>query len=113
MAELGAAGPAAHEAVGQFAAGLDLSRVIAVGEQARPILDGVTLEGSWRGYASWVADSAAAIAVLRDEVRRGDVVLVKASRSASLEQVALTIADDSVAASEPGTGTDGTGGHAT
>jgi hypothetical protein len=40
------------------------------------------------------------------------VVLVKASRSASLERVALAIADDSSAPSEPNADNDRTGGTA-
>jgi UDP-N-acetylmuramoyl-tripeptide--D-alanyl-D-alanine ligase len=76
--------------------------VVAVGEQARPILDGATLEGSWRGEASWVPDVAAAVALLRRELQPGDVVLVKASRAARLERVALAIADDSAQTDEAG-----------
>jgi len=112
MAELGADGPAEHDALGHLAGRLDVSRVIAVGEQARPIQHGAALEGSWGGSASWVPDAEAAIAVLREELRPGDVVLVKASRSASLERVALAIADDSSPGSEPDAGTDRTGGTA-
>ncbi|MFN2518635.1 MAG: glutamate ligase domain-containing protein, partial [Jatrophihabitantaceae bacterium] len=110
MAELGAHGPDEHEALGRLAVRMDVSRVIAVGEQARPIHHGAALEGSRDGGSSWVADAAAAIAVLRGELRPGDVVLVKASRTASLERVALAIAHDSGTGSEPGTATDGTGG---
>ncbi len=39
-------------------------------------------------------DVQAAITMLRDELRPGDIVLVKASRAASLERVALAIAQD-------------------
>jgi UDP-N-acetylmuramoyl-tripeptide--D-alanyl-D-alanine ligase len=94
MAELGPDGPAAHEALGRYAARRGVSRVIAVGEAARPIEKGAALEGSWDGAASWVPDGGAALAVLRDELRPPDVVLVKASRAASLERVALAITDD-------------------
>jgi UDP-N-acetylmuramoyl-tripeptide--D-alanyl-D-alanine ligase len=94
MAELGPTAPAEHDAIGRLAVRLGLSRVIAVGEAARPIQHGAALEGSWRGEASWVPDVEAAIAALRAELRAGDVVLVKASRAASLERVALAIAED-------------------
>jgi len=112
MAELGTEGPGEHDALGRLAVRLDVSRVIAVGEQARPVHDGAALEGSRDGGSSWVPDAAAAIALLRAELRPADVVLVKASRSASLERVALAITHDSDASSEPGSGTDGTGGTA-
>jgi len=94
MAELGPDGPLEHDALGRLAVRLDISRVIAVGEPARPIQHGAALEGSWDGESTWVPDVAAAVSVLRAELRPGDVVLVKASRAASLERVALAIADD-------------------
>ncbi|MDQ2797205.1 MAG: UDP-N-acetylmuramoyl-tripeptide--D-alanyl-D-alanine ligase [Actinomycetota bacterium] len=94
MAELGADGPAEHDALGRLAVRLDVSQVIAVGEEARPIQQGAALEGSWDGESRWVPDVEAAIGLLRSELRAPDVVLVKASRSASLERVALAIADD-------------------
>jgi UDP-N-acetylmuramoyl-tripeptide--D-alanyl-D-alanine ligase len=103
MAELGPSEPAEHDAIGRLAVQLDLSRVIAVGEAARPIQQGAALEGSWRGESGWVPDVEAAIAVLRAELRAGDVVLVKASRAASLERVALAIAEDPI----DGTGKEG------
>jgi UDP-N-acetylmuramoyl-tripeptide--D-alanyl-D-alanine ligase len=94
MAELGAAAPAAHEAIGREAARLGIDRVVAVGEEARAICAGTTLEGSWTGAATWLPDAAAAVDLLRAELHAGDAVLVKASRAASLERVALAIADD-------------------
>ena len=94
MAELGADGPAEHDALGRLAVRLDISRVIAVGELARPIQHGAALEGSWNGESTWVPDVDAAVRMLRAELRPADVVLVKASRAASLERVALAIADD-------------------
>ncbi len=111
MAELGPDAPAAHDELGRLAARTGVSRVIAVGEQAHPIQRGATLEGFGDGSASWVPDAESAIAALRNELRPGDVVLVKASRSASLERVALAITDDS-SSSGPVAGTDGTGGTA-
>jgi UDP-N-acetylmuramoyl-tripeptide--D-alanyl-D-alanine ligase len=94
MAELGAAGHSEHQAVGRLAASLGISRVVAVGEPARPIQHAAALEGSWDGEAEWVPDVGAAIEAVRAGLRAGDVVLVKASRAASLERVALAIADD-------------------
>jgi UDP-N-acetylmuramoyl-tripeptide--D-alanyl-D-alanine ligase len=100
MAELGASEQAEHDAVGRLAVRLSVARVIAVGDAARPIQHGAALEGSWDGEAGWVPDADAAVAALRAELRPGDVVLVKASRAAGLERVALTIAAD------PGAGPD-------
>jgi UDP-N-acetylmuramoyl-tripeptide--D-alanyl-D-alanine ligase len=91
MAELGAYGPAAHDALGALAAGLGVSRVIAVGEPAHGIEHGAAATASWPGRASWSPDTADALATLRAEARPGDVVLVKASRSAGLERLALAM----------------------
>ena len=104
MAELGTDGPAEHDAIGRLAVRLDVSQLIAVGEAARPIQHGGALEGSWNGESRWVPDVEAAIALLRNEVRRGDVVLVKASRAASLERVALAIAEDGDSGRDVGEG---------
>ncbi|MEO6884671.1 MAG: UDP-N-acetylmuramoyl-tripeptide--D-alanyl-D-alanine ligase [Jatrophihabitantaceae bacterium] len=94
MAELGPDTAAEHDALGRLAVRLNISRVIAVGELARPIQHGAALEGSWDGESAWVPDVEAAVSMLRAELRSGDVVLIKASRAASLERVALTIIED-------------------
>ncbi len=96
MAELGPDERAAHEEIGRHAAQLGVARLVAVGEEARTIADTAALEGSWRGEASTVPDVEAAIDLVRNELRPGDVVLVKASRAASLERVGLAIADDHI-----------------
>ncbi|MEO9138072.1 MAG: UDP-N-acetylmuramoyl-tripeptide--D-alanyl-D-alanine ligase [Jatrophihabitans sp.] len=98
MGELGEAEQSAHEAVGRLAAELGIAQLIAVGEPARPIVAAATLEGSWGGEARSVADVSDAVTLLSRELRRGDVVLVKASRAARLERIALGLAEDS----EPG-----------
>jgi UDP-N-acetylmuramoyl-tripeptide--D-alanyl-D-alanine ligase len=98
MAELGPDEQAEHDAIGRLAVRLDISQVIAVGERARPIQHGAALEGSWDGESRWVPDVDAAVRLLREQLRAGDVVLVKASRAASLERVALAIVED---ASDP------------
>ncbi len=94
MAELGDDAPAAHEQLGRLTVQLGVTHLVAVGEAARPIHDGAVLEGSGAGESSWVPDADAAIDLLRSELRPQDVVLVKASRAARLERVALAIADD-------------------
>ena len=88
MAELGAISRASHEDVGEFAARADLAGLIAVGEQAAPILAGARRVRSWTGEALAVPDGAAALDALANQLKPGDVVLVKASRAAHLEGVA-------------------------
>jgi len=102
MAELGDTAPQEHDALGRLAVRLDISQVIAVGEAAKPIQHGAALEGSWDGEARWVPDAEAAISLLRAELAPGDVVLVKASRAASLERVAIAVAEDAAEDSSGG-----------
>ena len=59
-----------------------------MGEEAAPILSGARRVPSWHGEAIEVPDGAAALAVLADRLKPGDVALVKASRAAALEGVA-------------------------
>ena len=56
---------------------------------ARALHLGAHLEGSWGGESALVPDVAGRLEILRAELEPGDVVLVKASRSAGLERVAL------------------------
>ncbi|HST46500.1 UDP-N-acetylmuramoyl-tripeptide--D-alanyl-D-alanine ligase [Jatrophihabitans sp.] len=88
MAELGPDSIAQHDALGRHAVRLDVSVLIAVGEQARAIATGAALEGSFDGESEWMPDTAAALARLAELLRPGDVVLVKGSRSAAMEVVA-------------------------
>ncbi|WP_436521990.1 UDP-N-acetylmuramoyl-tripeptide--D-alanyl-D-alanine ligase [Actinoplanes sp. HUAS TT8] len=80
MAELGEHEVSGHAEVGRLAARLGVDRLIAVAENARPILDGAEEVGEWRGTAQFAADQAAAIEILKDDLRADDVVLVKGSR---------------------------------
>ncbi len=104
MAELGPDAMAEHDTIGRLAVRLDISRLVAVGEPARPIAHGAALEGSWNGESAWVPDLDAAFALLHAELRSGDVVLLKASRSARLERLAQLLVDDSAAGSANGEG---------
>ena len=78
MAELGDEEVAGHREVGRLAAELGVDRLIAVSEEARPVLDGAAEVPGWTGSAEFAADQPAAIELLRPEP--GDVFLVKASR---------------------------------
>ncbi len=93
MLELGDESRTAHDAIGRLAVRLDVSRLVAVGEGARPIHMGAAHEGSWGDESAWVADADAAVELLAAELRPGDVVLVKASRAGGLERVAAAIID--------------------
>ncbi len=92
MAELGDASLAEHDAVGRLAVRLNVSKLVAVGGREASWLQlGAYNEGSWGEESVHVSDAQAAVDLLRSELRPGDVVLVKASRSIGLERVALAL----------------------
>ncbi|WP_033437751.1 UDP-N-acetylmuramoyl-tripeptide--D-alanyl-D-alanine ligase [Saccharothrix sp. NRRL B-16314] len=88
MAELGADSIRAHDEIGRLAVRLDINKLVVVGQDARAMQQGAHLEGSWGEEAILVPDVTAAVELLRDQVRPGDVVLVKASNSYGLWRVA-------------------------
>ena len=77
--------------LGRFGVRLDIGQLVVVGEEAGGIHAGAVLEGSWGSESLHVPDVDAAVALLQDQLRPGDVVLVKASRSAGLERVAAAL----------------------
>jgi UDP-N-acetylmuramoyl-tripeptide--D-alanyl-D-alanine ligase len=86
MAELGPDAEAAHAELGRLAARTGLHRLVVVGEAAR----GMHEAARDAGLASdLVPDAAAALEAVH--AGPGDVVLVKASRSAGLETVAQAL----------------------
>ena len=94
MRELGESSRDEHDAVGRLAVRLDIAQLLVVGEGARAIHLGACLEGSWAEESVFVPDVDAATAWLREHVRPGDVVLVKASRAAALERVAAALLEE-------------------
>jgi UDP-N-acetylmuramoyl-tripeptide--D-alanyl-D-alanine ligase len=101
MAELGDDARDAHMDLGRFAVRLDLGQLVVVGPQAGSIHAGAVLEGSWGDESVHVPDVQAAVALLRRELAPGDVVLVKASRSAGLERVAAALLEPPLSGSAP------------
>lgn len=87
MLELGAASRQSHFDLGELAARLGVSCVVAVGPGAAAIAEGA----GERGHR--VADVAAAVSFLTPRLAAGDVVLVKASRGERLERVAAALLD--------------------
>jgi UDP-N-acetylmuramoyl-tripeptide--D-alanyl-D-alanine ligase len=80
MAELGEFERSSHEEMGRLAAELGVDRLVVVAENARPVLDGATGFEGWDGRALFAADQAAAIEIVKSDLRADDVVLVKGSR---------------------------------
>jgi len=101
MLELGSESATEHEVLGRLAVRLGVSRVVAVGQGARPIEGGARDEsssGSGVDQSTWVPDTAAAYEILRQQLAPGDVVLVKSSRDAGLRWLGDRLLED--AASE-------------
>jgi UDP-N-acetylmuramoyl-tripeptide--D-alanyl-D-alanine ligase len=97
MGELGETAAQEHARVGALAAELGVDQVVVVGPDAAP-----THEAAGPARSTHVPDVAAAVALLRAELRPEDVVLVKASRAAGLERVALALAEPAAASGVPG-----------
>lgn len=87
MAQLGASSRDEHERIGRAAADLGLHGLIAVGEQARSIADGALAAGMARQCIRWCLDQDEALDVVLNSAGANDVVLVKASRLAHLEEM--------------------------
>ena len=88
MRELGDDALVEHDALGRLAVRLDISRLVCVGPATRVMHLAASGEGSWGEESAHVPDVDAAIAHLREHLRPGDVVLIKASRSVGLERIA-------------------------
>jgi UDP-N-acetylmuramoyl-tripeptide--D-alanyl-D-alanine ligase len=84
MAELGEYSRDEHDRLGRLVVRLNIGKLVVVGEGARHIHSAAGLEGSWDGESVFVPDVDAAYDLLREELRSGDVVLVKSSKSAGL-----------------------------
>jgi UDP-N-acetylmuramoyl-tripeptide--D-alanyl-D-alanine ligase len=84
MLELGPASAEEHAALGRAAADLGVSRLVVVGEGARPAFDAALGAGGWEQAPLLVADIDAAHVLLQAELGSGDVVLLKSSRDSGL-----------------------------
>lgn len=106
MLELGEQSLAEHDRIGQLAVRLNISKLIAVGDIAKPVYNTAHLEGSWGNEATWVATAEEAFEILRGEVEPGDIVLFKSSNGAGLGKLGQQVADydgDLTATAETGT----------
>ncbi|SDP44715.1 UDP-N-acetylmuramoyl-tripeptide--D-alanyl-D-alanine ligase [Actinopolyspora xinjiangensis] len=105
IGELGDESVEAHDEIGRLAVRLNIDRLVVVGDQARAMHQGAALEGSWGEESVLVPDVDSALALLREELRADDVVLVKASNAAALWRVA----EELTRSAEPDSAEDATG----
>lgn len=84
MLELGDVSVQEHDHLGRLVVRMNISKLIAVGDTAKPIYNAAHLEGSWGNEATWVQTPQEAAQILRAELRPGDIVLFKSSNGAKL-----------------------------
>jgi len=84
MLELGEAGPAAHEAVGELAAELGVARLYALGELAERSVEAA---GKLGVPGEHFGSGDDLLAALLADLRAGDMILVKGSRAMHLERI--------------------------
>jgi UDP-N-acetylmuramoyl-tripeptide--D-alanyl-D-alanine ligase len=87
MRELGRYTTMLHTQLGRRVAQSDVRGLVAVGEQASVVAAAAIRAGMSKRSVRTAADSAAAAAALRGLSRKGDTVLLKASRALALEKV--------------------------
>ncbi len=85
MAELGEHAAAAHIEIGRRAAELGISNLVAVGQWARQTAEAARTAGL--SEAQEFTDVPGAAEAVKNLVRSGDLVLLKASRAMGLEQI--------------------------
>ncbi|SDY00530.1 UDP-N-acetylmuramoyl-tripeptide--D-alanyl-D-alanine ligase [Amycolatopsis xylanica] len=88
MGELGSDSVTAHDEIGRLVVRLNIKKLVVIGPEAAAMHQGATQEGSWGEESMLVPDVEAAVALLHDQLRPQDVVLVKASKAAALWRVA-------------------------
>jgi len=91
MRELGDVGVAKHEAMGLLAGSGGVDELVCIGELARSIGHGAAQAGMPADRIAYFADTQAAACALPSRLVPGDIVLLKASRTMHLEQVAEAI----------------------
>ena len=89
MGELGEKAVQYHFELGQYAKKNKVSRLIAVGELSRHAIKGFGDDGEW------FSSQQELISSLVNSIKASDVVLVKGSRSAAMENVVIKIKNPS------------------
>ena len=104
MGELGDESIVEHDRLGRFLVRLDITSTICVGTSraVHALWQGAVMEGSWGSEAVRVDTRAEAVDRLREELRPGDLVLVKASKSEKMWEVAEHLGTASAVNNENG-----------
>jgi len=94
MRELGTVAVVEHLRLGQEIVTRPVDRLITVGELGAEIARGATIAGFPAEAVQVCATPAEAVAFLREDLRPGDLVLVKASRALALETIIQDLISD-------------------
>jgi UDP-N-acetylmuramoyl-tripeptide--D-alanyl-D-alanine ligase len=92
MLELGPESIREHTAVGTQVVRLNISRLVVVGREARPLYVSAVQEGSWGDECSFAETVDDAYELLNAELEPGDLVLFKSSNSVGLRHLGDRIA---------------------
>ena len=92
MLELGPESIREHTAVGTQVVRLNISRLVVVGREARPLYVSAVQEGSWGDECSFAETIEDAYELLNAELEPGDLVLFKSSNSVGLRHLGDRIA---------------------
>jgi UDP-N-acetylmuramoyl-tripeptide--D-alanyl-D-alanine ligase len=87
MAELGVFSRTEHDAIGRLVVRYNIDQLVVVGQGARLIHMGASLEGSYDGESKFFESASEALDYLRGMLSEGDIVLVKSSKSANLRHL--------------------------
>ncbi|WP_407709417.1 UDP-N-acetylmuramoyl-tripeptide--D-alanyl-D-alanine ligase [Arthrobacter nitrophenolicus] len=92
MLELGDDSIREHTAVGTQVVRLNISRLVVVGREARPLYVSAVQEGSWGDECIFTETAEEAYELLNAELQPGDLVLFKSSNSVGLRHLGDRIA---------------------
>jgi UDP-N-acetylmuramoyl-tripeptide--D-alanyl-D-alanine ligase len=87
MLELGKYSKQLHNGLGRMLAGSGVQKVVAIGRFAEDVADGAMKAGMDRKRIGTAANAEEAVALTRDRLKPGEVVLLKGSRGMHLETV--------------------------
>jgi UDP-N-acetylmuramoyl-tripeptide--D-alanyl-D-alanine ligase len=91
MRELGESTDRYHQEIGEFAATCNLDGLYCVGPKSAIIAAAARAAGMIASKVLYFPDAASCAAATPQKLRSGDLILLKASRSVRLENVALAI----------------------
>lgn len=93
MLELGDVSVEEHDRLGRLAVRMNISKLVAVGDVAKPIYNAAHLEGSWGNEATWVSSTDEAFEIVKTEAAPGDIILFKSSNGSGLGKLGQKVAE--------------------